>query len=309
MISPGCFSLETRGFLRFSCAVKSPFVRFVCTIALISSFAALPSAQAQLSSLSEPPWTGYYAAYESKRFHIGLSAQGDIKLTPIGSRGAPVSHQLTIPIDIGIEEIMPDGKVVMRQVKVETLSATDPATDKLEKATFRGKVTGDAVFEATIEQSRGIIFIGGRVVEPGTLTKNPIRCAVRAKFPDAYKNAKKGNPLDESRENKKIVKAFEKKIAGDLIELKWTDGKRVKQDFEKPVEAASKDLNGPGIASAEIEISAYQGKRFVFTAAPNSSMTLWNPQSAPLHEGFSIHWSSDAAKDTEGKARLAIEVK
>ena len=36
---------------------------------------------------------------------------------------------------------------------------------------------------------------------------------------------------------------------------------------------------------------------------------LWNAKPAPLHEGFTINWVPDAAKDTDGKARLAIEVK
>jgi hypothetical protein len=91
--------------------------------------------------------------------------------------------------------------------------------------------------------------------------------------------------------------------------VKWTDGKRIKKDFEEVVDATSKDLNGPGISSAEVTASGYQGNRLIFTAAPNSAMSLQNAAPGPLHEGFLIFWTADTAKDPDGKARLAIEVK
>jgi hypothetical protein len=47
----------------------------------------------------------------------------------------------------------------------------------------------------------------------------------------------------------------------------------------------------------------------VFTAGTGSAMDLWNAKEQPLHEGFSINWKADPAKDKDGKARLAIEVK
>ena len=62
------------------------------------------------------------------------------------------------------------------------------------------------------------------------------------------------------------------------------------------VEAASKELNGPGIAAAEIEIAAYKGKKFLFIASENSAMTLWNSKVEPLHEGFTINWHAGCRK-------------
>lgn len=280
--------------------------------ALISCFAVAPVAHAQLPSLNEQPWMGYFAAFKNKRYQFGLSAQGDIKLTPMGDRGDPVSFQIAISILAGIEETMPDGKITMRQIKIESLETKDAATDELEKVSLRGKVTGDAAFEMNLEQTRGIVFIGGRILDPGTLTKNPIRFVVRVKFPTAYPNDKKAQANIDPKDDKKAdkaTKAFLKKIEDDQIDLKWTDGKRVKQDMGEEVDAASKELNGPGISSAEVEIAAYKGKRLLFTAAPNSAMTLKNDKPGPLHEGFTINWLADTAKDTEGKARLAIEVK
>lgn len=271
---------------------------------LLSGFFAFPKANATLPSLEEQPWIGYYAAFANKRFNFGVTPQVNIEMAPMSRKGVPVGKKLAINIDAGIEETLPDGKVVMKQIKVDTLESGDPASDEFEKISIRGKVTGDAQFELNLEQKRGIIFIGGRVLDPGSLTKNPIRFAVRVGIPNGYPDSK-GNdkPTDKSS------KAFLKKIKDDLLTVKWTDGKRVKQDFATPVDAASKDLNGPGIASAEVELSSYHGNRLLFTAAPNSAILLQNPGVAPLHEGFKIVWAADAAKDPDGKARLAIEVK
>jgi hypothetical protein len=282
-------------------------------VALIAGLSALPKAGAELPSLNKQPWIGYYVGFTSKRFNFGVTAQGNIELNPMNSKGVPVGKKLAIAIDAGIEEILPDGKVIMKQFKVDTLESEQVATEKLEKAVIRGKVTGDAEFELNLEQNRGIIFIGGRVLNPGTLTKNPIRFVVRARIPNAYPAAenKPGDAPDDDdkKKAKKSGKAFLKKIEDDALVVKWTDGKKVKKDFAETVEAASKEINGPGIASAEITISGHHGNRLVFTAAPNSAMTLRNPIPRPLHEGFVIVWAADTAKDPDGKTRLAIEMK
>ncbi|RPJ34997.1 MAG: hypothetical protein EHM17_04515 [Verrucomicrobiaceae bacterium] len=41
---------------------------------------------------------------------------------------------------------------------------------KFEQVKFRAKVKGGATFEVMVEQNRGNILIGGRVVDPGPLT-------------------------------------------------------------------------------------------------------------------------------------------
>lgn len=269
---------------------------------LLAACAVLPRASAQLASLDEKPWLGYFAAYADKRFQIAMEAKGAIVLTPMNEKGTPVSSKIAIHIEAGIEEVAPDGKVVLRRIKPESLASQEPPSDDFEKFTVTGKVTGDAAFELHMAQDRGTITIGGRVTDPGTLTKLPIRFVVRVKFPDIY-------PYEKVAD-KQHDKAFLKKIEDDRLELKWTDGKRVKQDFEPMVEAASKELNGPGIAAAQVEVASYKDRRLLLMASPGSSMSLWNAKTAPLHEGFTLSWlPPDPAKDPKGEARLSIEVK
>ncbi len=263
------------------------------------------SAHAQLPALGEPPWLGYYGAFKNKRYQFGITNNGRILLLPMNTRGEPIFTKMGIDVQYGIEETMPDGKVVMRRVDPASLQTKEPASDKLVKSTITGKVTGGAAFELNVEQQRGIVFIGGRITDKGTLTKNPTRFAIRAIFPTLYPRDKKV----EKDVDEKAGKDFKKKTEDDRVDLKYTDGKRAKIETTEDVLASSKEVSGPGITSAQLEFVAYPEKRFEFTASPNSSFILQNEAAAPLHEGFTINWKADEAKDKDGRARLAIEVK
>lgn len=281
--------------------------------ACIAILSGMPNANAELPMLDQQPWLGYYAVFANKRYCFRVLPTGGIDMSPMNEKGGPVGKQLSISIYPGIEETMPDGKTVMKQTNVETLESKEAATGNLEKTTIRGKVTGGAEFELHIEQVRGVIFMGGRIVNAGSLTKNPIRFLIRFRIPNAYPyQDNQADTPDDRKQNKKAdlsEKAFQKKVQDDSLTVKWLDGKRVKQDYEKTVDVNTKEFNGPGIASVEVEASSYKGRRLVFTASPNSAMNLQNSKAGPLHEGYTIIWAADAAKDPEAKARLAMEVK
>lgn len=276
---------------------------------------ALGTVSAELPFLQEAPWLGYFAVHESKGYHFKIAAaNGKVVLAPLSSKGEPVAERLNIVIAFGLVETLPNGKTAVRPIRADTLESTDPATDKLRKCVIRGKTAGDASLEITIEEARGMIIVGSRVLDPGTL-KNPVCPSITAVFPGA--EPKSGAPkekveLDErdaKRAAKKEAKAAEEKLMENVVELKWTDGKRQKLTFGEVVDAGSPEINGPGIAAAELAITAYGGKKISLTAAPNSAMKLANSKPASLNEGFSIQWSPDLAKDKDGQARLALEVK
>ncbi len=263
-------------------------------------------ASAQLPSLDKQPWFGYFAAFSNAKFRFGVTADGKIMLTPLVSRDKAVGHKMELSIDIAIEEIAADGKIITKKIIPESLASAQPATDKLQKTTITGKVTGDASFEVTIEQQRDVISIGGRLLDPGTLNKNPLRFAIHCDFPDPYYNAKK---YSKEKNDAKAAKAFEKTIEDDRIELTLTDKKRKKLKMDEKIGTSNPEIDGPGIAEAEVEISTYKGRKFILSSSPETPMKLWNPQPRALHQGFSFVWTPDPAKDKEGKARMSIEVK
>jgi hypothetical protein len=281
-------------------AMKSPRLISGFLASVIASFLFAPCASAQLPVLQEKDFLGYFAVFANKRYQFGITSDGKVVFAPITQKGDLASERLRPRVDILVQEIMPSGKAVTKQILPESLQSPQAATNKLVKTLIRGKVTGDAAFEVNIEQDRGIVTMGGRVTEPGTL-KNPLRLSLKVSFPNAYP--------EKTRDANKDEKAFDKLLEQDRIELKWTDGKRVKQSFEEPVDASSKKFNGPGIVAMEAVIGSTKDRKFLLAARENSVMALANNGSAKLYMGFNLLWTPDAEKDKSGKARLSFEVK
>ncbi len=257
---------------------------------------------AELPGLPEMPWVGHFVGYQNKKLQFGITAQGKATLKLIGKKGDPLTKLLSISVEFLVEEIMPDGSSKVRELRPETLESAQAATERPQNLVFHGKVKGDAGFEVTVSEDRGIVSLGGRLLDSGTLKKNPLRFSIRLKIPDAY-------PYQKASGDKKVIKAFEEKTKSDRLQLTWTDGKRVKPPTDKPVDAGSKDFNGPGIAAAQIEFSSYQEKRLEISASPNSIITLSSARPAPLREGFFLTWVADPAKDPEARAHLSFEVR
>ncbi len=271
-------------------------------VAGLMGLAGISPVSAELPGLSEKAWLGYFIGFKNKKFQFGITAQGKTTIKVIGKKGEPVNQKLTIPVEFLVEEIRPDGKTTVKNVKPETLESAQPATDKPRQIVIHGKVTGDASFEVFVNEDRGVISLGGRLLDPGTLTKNPIRFSIRVKFPDAY-------PSRKAAADKKGERALKETTKDDRLQLTWTDGKRLKQPADTAVDASSKEINGPGIAAMEVGFSSYDEKKFEFTASENSSMRLSGTQAVPLYDGFTLTWMADPAKDPEGKARLSFAVK
>jgi hypothetical protein len=301
-----CFCLTSARLRTTAHRVKRqlhPVRSAACALAL----AVTPgSALAELPNLKERPWEAYFAAFESRKFNFSLDTWGQGKVIGISDQGKELGHNLEVAVVFLIEEVLPSGKVTSRKIDVASLETKDKPIFKQGKATFRGKVTDDATFEAHIEIARGTILVGGRLLEAGKI-KNPLRFGVRTTFLSAYKSSNKGEKTE--KEEKDAAKAFAKKIKGDRIEITWTDGKRTKFGSDEKLDPESKKANGPGISELKVEMIAYQGRSFEFKAPPQTKILLWARQEQEAHEGFSATWYPDPAKDPEGKSRLAIEVR
>lgn len=277
---------------------------------LLTPLTWLQPAAAELPSLSKKPWMGFFGVLKTRNYEFTIGSQGEIRLSPHNKDGEILGEYLAFPIALGIEEILPDGRVHWLNLIPESLESTDPATEKFEKTVIRGKVVGGAAFEATIAEARGIVSIGGRVTDPGTTTKNPLRFHVRTTVPYFYGGREKDTP--------EKLKDFEATIKDDYVETKSIQGKRRKELFTTPVNAGSAEFTGPGIATAEIGLSLLQSKKLLLAASENSSLKFANANQAPtetgarerpLYEGAVITWTADPAKDPQGRARLAIQVK
>jgi hypothetical protein len=269
--------------------------------AFLLAATVLQPVSSQLPSLGEHPWSGYFVGHTSRNYRFGLLASGEIYLTVIDAKKEPLHPKLVIPVVVAVEETLPNDKTAIRRIQPDSMQSALAATDHLEKVVVSGKFAGDATFELILEQSRGMILIGGRLLDTGR-SKNPLRLVVRAAFPSPY-------PFSKEIPNEKAAEIFRKKLKGDGIALTWTDKQTRTFAIDQDIDAASSEVNGPGIAEAEIKICSYDGRKIVFLASPNSGMTLENKPGHPLSKGFSLVWHPDTVKDPEGRARLAIDVR
>lgn len=268
-------------------------------------------ANAQLPSLDAAPWFGYFAGEQNSRCTLGISSHGEIIFNP--SDEAPhAAGGRSFRMRPAIEEITPDGRLVVRKLDSETLESSQAATNKIEKVVYTGKVQGGATLEVTVERSRNNFLIGGRVVDPGP-NKNPKRFALIGRSPRFYApygQGKKSKSEEQKALEEKREKAMELKLKDESLQLKLLDGKRVKQRILEPADLASAQISEPGVAEIEMDFQIYRGRKVFLTASPNSSFSLSNASSQRIYKnGFSLVWRPDPEKDTDGKARMAISTR
>lgn len=261
---------------------------------------ATPAAAA-LPCLDVKHWYGHFLVYFNNKYNFGFTGKAEGMLTPMGKTGAPISQGLMLPVTFVVEEVLPSGVTITKKILPDSLTTEDPPTSKPGKVSFRGKVTGGASFEGHIEVDRGVVAVGGRLLDAGGVKTHPLRFGVRVSVPSFYHN--------KPQIDKRAAQAFVDKLKEDHFSILWTTDKRVRFCGNDALEAGSKKINGPGIATLKIDVAAYQGKVLEFSATKNSRIELWCRLKQALHQGFSINWYPDPATDPTAKARLKFAVK
>jgi hypothetical protein len=275
---------------------------------LLAAAACITPAQAQLPSLEDNIWLGYFAGHTSKDFLFGVGSNGEIRLQLTspkskGGSGSGIAASAMI-ILVGVEEDKPGAKPAIRTLKEETLETKDKPTAKLQKTVIRGSVTGDATIELTVERVSGKIVISNRLIDPGTLTKNPIRPVVVLQMKSLYSSA-------EGEPSKAQLKARE----ADQLELKWTDGTRKKISLTQEMDATLEAVNGPGIAIAELEAGGIIRDRKLMLEATEgvSVLRVGNQTPQMLNRGMRFTAMPAPAKPGGNKpndtARLTLSVR
>jgi hypothetical protein len=272
---------------------------------LLAAAACMTSVHAQLPDLEDKIWLGYFAGYSSRDFLLGVGSNGEIRLQIESSKGKSSGIAASaMSIIVGIEEDTPNAKPSVRTIREETLETTDKPTAKLEKTVIRGKVTGDASFELTIERDRGNFVISNRLIDPGSLTKNPIRPVVVLQLRNLYSAA----------DNGELSKAQIKEREKDALELKWTDGTKKKFSFSDEMDANLEAVNGPGISIAQIEAGGIIRDRKLTLEAPAGVSVLKAGNQTPQMLSRGMRFTAMPAPAKPGAkpgdtARLVIGVR
>lgn len=278
----------------------------LCAVAtgLIGAASISPCA-AELPMIQSGESLGYFISITNNDYRFGLKPNGRGEIRVISKKGDLIGGQLLVPVDFQIEQTMPNGEISRLVILPETLESTQQPTVDPKQTVIRGKFKGDASIEVTIEKSRDGLLLGGRIVDPGSLTANPIRFAIVFRIPSVYQDANR----DWAKNGKKGEEAKEAKLKDDGILLTMADKKRVKVSTSESIDASTQEFNGTGIMAAEIALGAYQGKTFELAASPNALLAFSNNKPGPLHNGFYVRWTADTAKDPNGTARFSITMK
>lgn len=272
-----------------------------CWSGVVCFLVVAGSAAAELPILLGDEWVGCFAVHEGRKYDFSMLAQGPMELSPKRRGRESVAEMNRIGIRFGIEEVMPDGKVVMKAIEKRSLSSEQDATRKLSRLVVRGKSTGDAVFELVIEQSRDVVSLGGRVVDPGALNGRELRFAIRLSIPNVYRRVELDGKQDE--------REFARLTQRDYLELTRMDRSRVRLTHGDDETLDAEKVNGSGIEQVEMRLSYYDGRRFHFAASKGSCIEVAAARGLkPWYEGMTLHWRPDAKKDPGGNSRLRLSV-
>jgi len=269
----------------------------------VISLGLLGLASAELPLLHDDEWLGYFAVHEGQRYDFGMrAAKGEMWMIPRQRDRDQVAELNRLKIQYGIEEVLPGGATVFKEIDMSSMSSEQAATKDLERQVVRGKATGGAEFELVIEQARDVVSLGGKVVSAGKLTKYPLRFVLRVVIPNVYRT------VDSAVKDNK--RAFEKRIRGDYVELKRLDGSQKKLEAGDSDPMNGEEISGQGIEQMEMRISYFEGRRFYFQSSKNAVLTVTDGGLAkPWYEGMTLQWLPDAAADKDGRARLSFCVK
>ena len=250
----------------------------------------------RLPELDKKPWVGWYAASESRKFSFGVKFNGEGALIPMDGRDEMASVRKWIEFIPVVEEVLPGGKVVTKKTLDTGWEPITPSTTDAEQISYRGTTaTGGAQFEVNFEIDGGEVRGGGRIVDTGELTENPLRFALRVRVQNVYS-------YKDAEEVEKIAKR-------DKIQIERMDGKKLKFDAFEPVWAEKDECNGPGVKTARVDLDGFEGSRLELDAGENGSFEMYNGSLRPLYKGVTFGWRSDPAKDPEGKGRFLVEFK
>ncbi len=283
--------------------VKHPsFIR--ASAVLLFAASAIVPAHAQLPTMADEKWLGFFAVHSSNRQLFSIDSVGNMLLEPVNS-GKPGAMKYSVSITPKITETSAAGRTTHKKVKTESLETSDSTTGKLQKVTYRGKVTGDAAFEITAEQSRDIIFLSGRLLDPGKV-KNP-QLAILVSVPSLYSGTIKSVEGLERRDKKKAEKALADKLRGDRATVKKSNGELLKLSTDEGENMTGETFSGPGITSVELDCSVFDKRTLAISTSTGTSMGLIKKQEDALLKGFDLLWMIDSTKDPSGKAQLAIQ--
>lgn len=274
---------------------------------LASGFASL---YAELPTLKNAPWLGFFAGHTGPRGMFGIAQDGSLYYNHLNDETTASSGYFhrTYP---AVAETRPDGTVIIHRLLRETLRTEMEATDKPGTVTYRGQVKGGASIEVVVEFTRRDVSIGGRIVDPGS-GNHPLQFCFYTQAPAYYLTYGEKRILREGTAEEKAklegqIARQKSNAAKESLGLRRLDGKRVKLPLLDKVDLSSPTLNGDGFTAIEVDLGCLKGRKIGITATEGSRMKLSHKEPRPIFKyHYYFTWMEDPAASPAGRARMVF---
>lgn len=262
-------------------------------IAVFSLLLASLAHADMLPQLDDKPWTGWFAGYETRKFRFGVNREGEAYLMPMKNRDETIYNKNWIRLTPVIEVVREGRGPITKKIEMNGWAAQTEASDEAEKISYRGTVTGGAVFEVTIEIDGATIRMGGRLVEEGTLAGEKLRFGVRAKMPNLHYREKDEDKLED-------------KTGDDRYDFIRVGGEKEKLDGWDMVDGD--EFTQDGFSAVRIDMESYEG-RLDMIAGPGGHFEIWTGGEKRAYQSMSVNWIHQPEKDPNGEARFELTFK
>ncbi len=270
-------------------------------------------ARADLPSLNEAPWFGFFAGHDGNRGKFGIARDGVLYYNhseDLENVNSGYFHR----IRPAVEEARPDGAIVIRRLVTETLESDDePAIDS-DRITFRGQVQGGARVEVVVEFGRREVSVGGRIIEPAP-GDPPQRFVLETRAPPFYRSynerqiLREGSPEERARLERRNARQ-EATASRENLVLRRLGGSRERVPLLDEIDLSCPEFNEGGFSGIEIDIDALRGRRVRIGTTEDSRMTFSNEESKPVFKNsYTFTWHEDPARRNAGTGRLVFETR
>ena len=240
----------------------------------------------QLPIMKKQPWLGFFSGYERRDFHFGVYNDGECALFLMKSRKVRASMTKTVKIYPELYVENEEGERSNKRLKEHEgfLTQLEPGLDH-KKVSFTAETTGDAKVEILIQYDGDKIIMDGKVLDRGQLGEGKIYFGYKVMMPSFYYAATYGKDKDKA---KSVMRR------DDFRFTRAIDGKRVSLKVYEKYNLGSDELAKNGITKLEVEMSAQEGKEFIFTTLDGKGVfelsNRFDGRESEPWKGYYVRW-------------------
>ncbi len=239
---------------------------------LFAALLATFPAKAELSSMPEKEWLGYFVAWEESDYDVGVGTDGEFLMYMKKNRERVTSREMKI--NYLVQEKI-DGKWVSRQLDEKSLSSeSKPEVDPSEPVKIQMTVTGGTKVEFTHVISNDLMTVRVKLLEKKT--EKPLRLGLKI---NTFSFRNEVEDMDE--------RDIKRKFRSEKFEaVRKKDGEKVDVRFYETVDMNSEKFLKEGATEVEIDSDEFYGGDFMVKLGDEDSGVIEVETREKLYDGY-----------------------